>query len=227
MNYDDIFNQSTQQREWFLFKNVGDQIAGTFVDLTSGTDGFNNEQWIVTLERDGKQINVGIRKNHPVLVKQFEGVKFGQIIGLKYEADKDTQRGTAKLINLKANPDMVDEGWIEKRVKAQEIYGLSRSEALTPNWGDTPAEEPVAMAPTARVVSPEAAQSAPAVPETDATDLNQDSIDTIKTLLVNKNILDESSPNEEIAAKVKEVCGLDMTTENYAEIINKVAVLQS
>lgn len=232
-NIDDIFERgnATDLGEFFAFKNVGDRIAGTYVDLLEGIDGYNNEQYIAVLKRDGVNHRVAVRKSHQFLVDKLKGVRLGQIIGFSFDEERPNQgRAATKIINLKQDPTMVDEAWIQTKIAAEAKYGLSASEALVPEILRGGSDTPAAPAAPAVAVA-EAAPIAPAIPEAPVVaaepapqqGVSPELLSTIKTLLVNKGILTAEASDVEVQAKAVEIGGMPFTAENSPAIINKIA----
>lgn len=236
-NIDDIFERgnATDLGEFFAFKNVGDRIAGTYVDLLEGIDGYNNEQYIAVLKRDGVNHRVAVRKSHQFLVDKLKGVRLGQIIGFSFDEERPNQgRAATKIINLKQDPTMVDEAWIQTKLAAEAKYGLSAVEALVPEILRGGSDAPAAPAAPAASVA-EAAPIAPAIPEAPVSDavvapvaapqqgVSPELLGTIKTLLVNKGILTLDATDVEVQAKAVEIGGMPFTAENSPAIINKIA----
>lgn len=228
-NFDDIFDRGRQQNlgEFFKFNNVGDRIAGTFVDLISGVDGYGNDQFVVVLRRDGENHRVSVRKSHTILVDRLKQVKFGQIIGFSFDEERPNQgRAATKIINLMQDPSMIDEEWTKNKIEEGARIGLTPQQALQPDFGDAPSA-PTAAAPAA---TSEATPVAPAVPEAPAAAAQAPAAENtmtpaIRTLLSNKGLVADDAADDVVAAKVKELTELELTPENGPAIINKIAVL--
>lgn len=237
-NIDDIFERgnATDLGEFFAFKNVGDRIAGTYVDLLEGVDGYGNDQYIVVLRREGTNHRVAIKKAHEFLVDKLRAVRLGQIVGFSFDEERPNQgRAATKIINLKQDPSMVDEAWIQEKLKQASLYGLSAEVALKPELfrdgapaGSTSDSAP-APASTGATSTPETVAATPAVPEatvetaTAASPVSSELLTTMKTLIVNKGILTDAATDEEVKAKIEEISELPLTAENGPAIINKIA----
>lgn len=106
----------------FYFKEIGDQVEGTYIgkrekdaDGNYERDNFNNE--IITYEL---QVPDGIKNVSFTLSKKInedmKHVKFGQIIGFKYVSkDKFMKNGKEtefKNIKVFADPKIVDKEWV-------------------------------------------------------------------------------------------------------------------
>lgn len=221
-NYDDIFEKgnSSDLGDFFKFQKVGDKIAGTYIDLMEGIDGYGNDQYIVVLENNGTRHRVSVRKSHVVLADRLKAVKFGQIIGFLFEEERDSKMGAqkSKIINIKQNPSIVDEAWIKTKIEESGRFGISAEDALTPKFSGVTAAS-TASAPAAPA-APVAGENegvpfgSPMTPELGA---------TIKTLMVNKGLLTDASTDEEVSSKVVELTGIEFVTDNGPAIINKIA----
>jgi len=230
-NYDDIFAQgnSSDLGEFFKFKEVGDKVSGTYVDLMESVDGYGNEQYVVVLEgQDGVKHRVSVRKNHVVLADRLKQVRFGQIIGFLFEEERESKMqggAMSKIINIKQNPNMVNEEWITNKVATDAKYGISAEASLTPKFDDSTAPTPTEAAPTAVESATPVEPSVPFVEEATATasPVSSELASTIKTLIVNKGFLTEEATDAEVSAKVVEITAMEFTAENGPAIINKIA----
>lgn len=230
-NYDDIFEKgnASDLGAFFKFQNVGDKVAGTYIDLMEGIDGYGNEQYIVVLqEKDGTKHRVSVRKSHTVLVDRLKAVRFGQIVGFLFEEERESKMAggnKSKIINIKQNPTMVDEAWIKDKLETDAKYGIPADVSLTPKFSDS-APTPSEAAPSATEGATPVAASAPAVEIPTPTDspVSGELASTIKTLMVNKGFVTEEATDAEVADKVVAVSGMEFTAENGPAIINKIAV---
>ena len=230
-NIDDVFNVASNA-EWFMFKAVGDRVAGVFTNVEEAVDGYDNPQYVITLERDGKKQLVGIRKSHTFLVDQLKKAKYGQIIGLEFSEERPNKgRNATKIITVKQDINMKDDAWIAAKIETAKTFGQTPVEALTPDWGDTDASASAKPQRQEDVPFPSAGDTAPiaaAVPEATVeaaapAEVDDTLFNSMKTLLVNKEIVDAASSDDEIKAKIVEITGLPLTAENGPAIINKIA----
>lgn len=124
----DIFKEGTKsEMSWFTAKNIGDKVQGTYIDRLEGEDQWNNPQFMYVLKtEDGSLVQVAVKKTKTPLLKQMEGVKFGQIIGFVYSKDLAPKPGKGtnpiKIIDLIQNPSIVDEQWLAAQKK---LAGIS------------------------------------------------------------------------------------------------------
>lgn len=101
----------------FYFKNVGDQVQGTYVGKRTGErDNFDNEGTYYELQVPDGIVNVFFTASKKIN-QDMDHVKFGQVIGFKYVSrDKFLKNGREvefKNIKVFADPKMVDQGWLD------------------------------------------------------------------------------------------------------------------
>lgn len=114
----DIFSQGKQiSVAPFYFKEVGDQVQGTYIGKrTDEKDSFNNDVIVYELlTSDGiKNIAFTLTKK---IHEDMNHVKFGQIIGFKYiSKDKFMKNGKEtefKNIKVFADAKIVDKEWLD------------------------------------------------------------------------------------------------------------------
>lgn len=129
----DIFAEvKPESVQWFNFKTIGDAIQGTYIGVSQAVDSFGNNQFIYKLlDAEGKTWNVGIKESNKYCVKQMEGTRFGQIVGIKYAESippKDGKGNPFKKLVIYADPTKVDEVWMKKQ--AAELESLKRLDAV-------------------------------------------------------------------------------------------------
>ncbi len=115
----------------FYFKNIGDEVQGTYVGKRQGIDNYKNQVMIYELKNDsgisvvsfpiGKKIN-----------KDMEAVKFGQIIGFKYVSRekfiKNNKESEYKNMKVFADPNIVDQEWLNEHADGSNDSGISEGE---------------------------------------------------------------------------------------------------
>ena len=116
----DIFKQGKSiSVSWFYFKNIGDQVQGTYTGRTPKPvkDNFGNDQIVFFLQTPEGITNVGF-KPYSRAVKSMEFVRPGQIVGFKFTG-RDTSFNkklgkdiTYKVIAVYADPKLIDAEWI-------------------------------------------------------------------------------------------------------------------
>lgn len=122
----DIFKDAKEKvmPDWAKFTNAGDNVQGTYVGkITGQIDGYGNEQVIYQLlQEDGKVMNVGFGLNKKVLHMDMQPVKFGQIVGFKYNGkisvkDKFGKPVEVKDISLFQDPKIVNDKWLKENAE--------------------------------------------------------------------------------------------------------------
>ena len=231
MNYDDIFNQPEEKIEWASFKNVGDRIAGTYIDLEEGEDGFGSEQYVVTLLRDGTKIKYGIRKSHVYLVEQIKKMRLGQLVGFVFKETKPSGKGQpTKVIVPVTNPGMIDEAWTKNYVESMARIGIPAEVALKPeilrgvSVPTTPAATPVTYTTAPATAAPVAA-AAPEVDDVLPGPIDNPAFVTVRNLAVGKGVAPATATPAEIDAKIKEVTGFEINEANITQIIVAISAL--
>src|SRR3990167_732961 len=107
MNDLNIFETAKPQTgEFFKFKSIGDGLQGTYIDNREGVDSFGNDQIIYVLsDKTGKIWNLGFRKTSLVIHERMKNIRFGQIVGFRFDEERDSKRtpGTkVKIIRIYA-----------------------------------------------------------------------------------------------------------------------------
>jgi len=112
----DIFNDDNKiTGNWFKFEAVGDSVSGTFIGKRQVQNQLSGSmQWIYELKtEDGEVWNVG---GKAAVDTQMRHVKLGQIIGFKFveeRASKKAGMNAAKIIQVFANKENVDQEWLD------------------------------------------------------------------------------------------------------------------
>ena len=135
MSQVNIFEEGKEKvmPEWAKFVNAGDKFQGTYVGkITGQIDGYGNEQTIYQLlQEGGKVINVGFGLNKKVLHADMQPVKFGQIVGFKFNGkvtvkDKFGKPVEVKDFSLFQDPKIVDEKWLaENKDNMPEVIDMA------------------------------------------------------------------------------------------------------
>lgn len=119
----DIFTSAKEKvmPDWAKFTNPGDNVQGTYVGKIVGQiDGYGNPQTIYQLlQEDGRVVNVGFGLNKKVLHMDMQAVKFGQIVGFKYNGkitvkDKFGKPVEVKDFSLFQDPKIVNDKWLKE-----------------------------------------------------------------------------------------------------------------
>ena len=221
----DIFNSAKpQDGTFFSFKNIGDSIQGTYVGMRDALNKFGNMQTIYVLsDVDGKVWNVAFNKTASITHERMSGIRFGQIIGYKFEENRPSRtpgRFPTKIIRIYADPKFVDKGWLEqqKAIEAQyagtgmptpqgpSITGGTDIEEEDDGFGEF--EAPSNAAPAGGGL-PEGTVGAPVNPMLKA----------IRDLAVTKGLTAAGIPDAEADAAVVAYTKLELTDENFTKII--------
>lgn len=230
VNYDAVFDQPEEKIEWASFKQIGDRIAGTYVDLEEGVDGFGSEQYVVTLLRDGVKIKYGVRKSHSYLVDQITKFRLGQLVGFVFKETRPSGKGQpTKVIVPITNASMIDEGWTKNHIESMARIGIPADIALRPEIlrGSTPTTStftPPAVSPTPSYtpVPATATPLAAAAPEVDSVDpepVENPAFATVRNLAISKGIGSSTDSTESIDAQIKAATGFDVLDANITQII--------
>ncbi len=152
---------------FFSFKTIGDKIEGTYIGTGYQVSQISGEEQLHYRLKgtDGQYWKVGSRKG---IDSQMKGIKLGQVIGFEYVADKDVKKPSpAKIIQVWANPSIVDTQWLkenEEAVAVAEAAGAETPVKTTPApaptsfpapaSAPTPTPTPISTAAPAPVASP-------------------------------------------------------------------------
>lgn len=142
----DIFTDGKEKimPEWAKFVNADDKVQGTYIGkITGQLDGYQNEQIIYQLlQEDGRIINVGFGLNKKVLHMDMQPVKFGQIVGFKYNGkitvkDKFGKPVEVKDFSIFQDPKIVNTAWLEENKDSMpevvDMSGQQQNGADLPN----------------------------------------------------------------------------------------------
>lgn len=115
----------------FYFKNIGDEIQGTYVGKREAIDNWKNKVYVYELKTDDGIRNVSF----PVAKKINEDMKFvnfGQIIGFKYinrgKFIKNNKETEFKDIKVFADSKIVDQDWLEEHKDGSNDSGIGIDE---------------------------------------------------------------------------------------------------
>lgn len=204
----DIFEVGQpQEGKFFYFKEVGDKIQGTYVDVREGRDTFGNDQYIYALKKGGEVWNVGVRKTNTFLNEKMRNIKLGQVVGFEYQSDRESKKsptGKAKNIVIWASPDAVDHEWLEQRARLSHLY------TATPS----PAPAPQSVTPVSAPIPTDTAAAAPKV---------SDAHQAVRNLAITKGLTEETMSPDAQDARIVATFGLPLTEPNMSAIIIKLA----
>lgn len=216
-------NAKPQSGEFFKFKSVGDAVQGTYIDVRNGTDSFGNQQTIYVLQdKEGKVWNLGFRQTAMVIHERMNGIRFGQIVGFKFDEERDSKKnpGTkVKIIRIYADPKFVDHEWLSHQKEIEKNYSRPSSVEAQPsaqddfdNWGE---DDVPFTAPADAGASTVSAPAGEAKPRNEA-------IDAIRTLAKTKGLTNDTMSEEEADAVIEKYTELALTEENLTKIIIKL-----
>jgi len=221
---------------FFLFKQVGDAIQGTFVSLYEAVDGYSKEQYVLVL-MDNKDNNiyhkVGIGKDSTVLVDQLQKVKLGQIIGFRYAEERPSKRypgKNVKIIKLHEHYTLVDSEWMQAQIEKGfhtaadfEEPALPKFETLKAKEATVPFSSPVAATPV-QSVPVFNSSTVNAAPVLTTNSVAPDVIKTMINLAVSNGHIDDMLTEESSLKEIEKVTNLTITTENVSQIVNILAI---
>lgn len=209
MNEVDIFAVGGQPAGKFLtFKTVGDQSPQmTYTAMREGVDGFGNAQNIyVFKDAEGQVWNWGVRKTATITLERMAAIKFGDIVGLKFEESRPSKKAgmqPTKIIKIYSDPKVVDQAWLDGR-----------------------GAEPVAAEPIVEVsitTIPETAQPIKAnIPVAERV-VRSSTVKTILELAKAKGLTNDEMSDADIDDVIAEFAGIPLSEENAQKIIIKLA----
>jgi len=224
MNEIDIFSiGEPSMGQFFYFKEIGDAIKGTYIGSREAIDNYNNEQIIYMLkDSDGAVWNVGVRKSNAFLIEEMQAKELGDIIGIRYDEDKDSKKypgKVAKIIRVYPHKTRgpVDTAWLNERnaniEKLKQLNGeLSGQSTPTQAAPVFVVDEIFGEKPVSSGI---ASMEQPKPVENDA-------FEAIRNLAVAKGLitadLDKASANK----KIEEFTGVALSEDKFSEIIIKL-----
>jgi hypothetical protein len=218
----DIFSSAKPQSgKFFAFKNVGDSIQGTYIDVRNGIDSFGNQQTIYVLQdANGEVWNLGFRLTALVIHERMNGIRFGQIVGFRFDEHRDSKRnpGTkVKIIRIYADPKLVDQEWLDHQ-KAVEANYARPSAAVVAAEVKEEEEDPFDDDDIPFGAPSSAAPATGNLPKAEEKPRNE-AVDAIRNLAKTKGLTSESMTEEEADAVIEKYTGLSLTEENLTKVI--------
>lgn len=210
-----------QSGEFFKFKDVGDQVQGTYIDARDGVDSFGNDQTIYVLldASNGKVWNLGFRKTAVIIHERMRTIKFGTIVGFKFEENRPSKKnpGTlVKIIRIYADPKFVDHEWLAQQKSLETRYGATSVTAKTDEADIV--VEPIPEGDDDFVVPEDATPTSGSMPKAEISAENE-AIEAIRNLAKTKGLTTGEMSNKEADKKIEEYTGLPLTKENLTKII--------
>lgn len=215
----DIFSSaSPQSGEWFRFKEIGDSIQGTYIDVRNGTDSFGNQQTIYVLQdANGKIWNLGFRQTATVIHERMKGIRLGQIVGFRFDEHRESKRnpGTkVKIIRIYADSKLVDHEWLAQRKEIESHYsdpGEAVPQDLNYGYDDEQGED--------FTVPEDASPVDGAVTESKVQVQENEALKAIRDLAKAKGLTNDTMSDEEADKAIEQFTGLSLTEENLTKII--------
>lgn len=233
----DIFsNASPQSGEFFKFKNVGDAVQGTYIDVRNGTDTFGNQQTIYVIQdKDGKVWNLAFRQTAMVIHERMNGIRFGQIVGFKFDEERESKRnpGTkVKIIRIYADPKFVDNEWLQHQKELEKNFSAP---SATPSPTNRPTsnmsqDDDAFDEEEDFKVPADAGAAAGSFPNTPADEVEtaeeeepkNEAVEAIRNLAKTKGLTNESMTRAEADRVIEQYTELSLTEENLTKIIIKL-----
>ena len=216
----DIFaSAKPQSGKFFSFKNVGDSIQGTYIDVRNGIDSYGNQQTIYVIQDSkGEVWNLGFRMTALVIHERMNGIKFGQIVGFRFDEHRDSKKnpGTkVKIIRIYADPKLVDQEWLEHQKAVEANYARPSGSVVSAEVAkdeDIDEDDVPFGAPSNVVPAGGGLPTAEAKPRNEA-------IDAIRNLAKTKGLTNDSMSEEEADAVIEKYTGLTLSEEHLTKVI--------
>ena len=112
-----IFDKENRiQSNWMKFEKVGDKIEGTLIAKRAIFNQLSGRDQIVyeIKKTNGEYWNIG---GKPGIDAQMQKVRVGQIVGFEFIKERKPSRAgyhPLKIIQIYANPDIIDEEWLQQ-----------------------------------------------------------------------------------------------------------------
>lgn len=217
MNVDIFQEGNANSGEFFKFKDVGDAVQGTYIDVRNGIDSFGNQQAIYVIQdADGKIWNVAFRLTNIVVHERMNGIKFGQIVGFRYDELRPSKKpgmSDAKIIRIYADPKHVDHEWVahQKSVDAgyTKLSPSVVSAVVDEDEGEYDNDVPFG--------APEGA--APAGGNLPTGKPRNEAVDAIRQLAKTKGLTNDSMSEAEADAVIEKYTGLPLAEEHLTKVI--------
>lgn len=198
--------------EWFAFREVGDKIQGTYVDVRKGEDSFKNPQMIYVLKKsDGTYWNIGTKITPTsAVIERMSEAKLGDIVGFALIARKDIKSMPGKKwndISVFRNSKIVDEEWLANHPdRGGSIPRPKESENVAEDNDEIPFEG--------------------GGQEKKNSIMTQSSLDIVRTLANAKGLTSDEMNFSDIDSTIEFFTGLELTEENLPQLIVKVSGYQ-
>ena len=227
-----------QSGDFFKFQNIGDELQGTYIAKRRAVDTFGNDQTIYAiLDKDGKVWNAGFRDAQTIIHDRMNTVKFGQIVGFRFEEERDSRvkPGTkAKIIRIYADSKFVDNEWLSQQSQFSTAGDTSQGDEDLGDQSDdgspknpdvnipeeaAPANEAPPETATPPAIETSSETVTPPVAEKSDTD---EAIEAVRNLAKGKGLVIEAMPVAEIDKAIEAFAGMPLEKDNLTKIIIKL-----
>lgn len=222
-----IFDE-VKQGTFFKFEKVGDSVQGTYIGKMSAEGKFGPQMVYSLQDKQGAVWNVSFNKNKKMVIDRMNEIRFGQIVGFKFDETRPTDKGNdAKIIRIYADPKFIDHEWLAAQKELRESSG----EYTAPAAGVTDHEEEEEVRGSGSdgqdgnmfngnpFVAPGDAQpTGSSIPEGDLEQKNE-ALDAIRQLAMTKGLIVESMPRAEADEAIEKYTGLKLEEVNLTKII--------
>ena len=226
-----IFDE-VKQGTFFKFEKVGDSVQGTYIGKMPAMGKFGPQMIYSLQDKQGAVWNVSFNTNKKMVIDRMNEIRFGQIVGFKFDETRPTDKGNdAKIIRIYADPKFIDHEWLAAQKELRESSGDYSSPAQVTSHEEKDEEDSAVQDPNMFNGKPFVAPSdaAPvganipegAVPQEEPKQKNE-ALDAIRQLAITKGLVNETMPQVAIDRTISEYAGLPMTEENLTKIIIKL-----
>ena len=231
----DIFSE-VKQGTFFKFEKVGDAVQGTYIGKMPAQGKWGPQIIYSLQDKQGAIWNVSFNKSKTIVIDRMNEIRFGQIVGFKFDETRPTDKGNdAKIIRIYADPKFIDHEWLAAQKELRESSGDytapaagvtdheeeeevrgSGSDVQDPNmFNGKPFTAPSDAEPTGNNIP------RGAVPQEEPKQKNE-ALDAIRQLAITKGLVDDTMPQVAIDRTISEYAGLQLSEENLTKIIIKL-----
>lgn len=162
MSYDVFSDENKVKGNWFQKKVVGNSLQGTFIGKSQKPNYLAGGAlcWVYEIKNAAGEI--WMVQGNAAIDAQMKHVKLGQIVGFKYmgESKKSVPgKNPAKIVQVFANPKLVDENWLQEQEEVGRAVAPSDDENVEggpdgmniediPGFENTPAKPSAEMTNT-------------------------------------------------------------------------------
>jgi len=226
MNDYNIFEVAKPQGgEFFKFKEIGNSIQGTYIDVRNGIDSFGNQQTIYVIQdAEGKIWNLGFRSTAMIIHERMNGIRFGQIVGFRFDESRDSKKrpGTkVKIIRIYADPKLLDHEWLEHQKEIEKNYTKPSRDAATPET-ESSDDYGIEENETSFSVPGNAVAASGGFPAAGEVKPRNEAIDAIRNLAKTKGLTNDTMSESEEKEVIEKYTELKLEEQNLTKIIIKL-----